>query len=242
MTDRTPLPKPDPIPPGAICNSRLLLPYAAPYFAYVGVAMFLRTLSVDWNYALRMVSVVALLAWGWRWYVPLTGPKNAWVSCGWGGLVGVAGSVLWVAMIMPFVGEAAEPWDFRPALLRLLAATLLVPLFEELLMRGFVLRLALQWGRERAVNREQALDRALWQRSIDTVEPGAWNGPALAVSTLAFASGHQVYEWPAAMVYGLLMALLWIWRKDLISCIAAHAATNLVLGIYVYHTQSWHLW
>jgi hypothetical protein len=38
------------------------------------------------------------------------------------------------------------------------------------------------------------------------------------------------------------MAALWIVRKDLLSCIVAHAVTNLGLGLYVRATGSWALW
>jgi hypothetical protein len=38
------------------------------------------------------------------------------------------------------------------------------------------------------------------------------------------------------------MAALWIVRRDLIAPIAAHAATNLVLYVYIFLTGSWGLW
>lgn len=59
-----------------ISNRDLLLPYFAPYFAYVGIASLFQNLSVELNYALRIIVVVPLIAWAWKWYVPITGPKN----------------------------------------------------------------------------------------------------------------------------------------------------------------------
>lgn len=224
------------------CNYRLLLPYAAPYFAYVGVATFLRALPSGWNYAVRIVAALVLLAWGWRWYVPLRGPRNPWASALWGALVGLVGTVVWVALLAPFVAAAGDPWSLTDAALRLVAAVLLVPVFEELFMRGYVLRVAYQWGDERRAGTPQALDRTLWERSLDTVAPGAWNGYAIGISTVVFALGHHYAEWPAAMAYGLLMAALWVRRQDLLACVVAHGVTNLALGLYVNLTGNWQLW
>lgn len=71
---------------------------------------------------------------------------------------------------------------------------------------------------------------------MSEVSPGAWSWAAVGISILAFTSGHAVHEWPAALAYGLLMAGLWINRKDLIACITAHAVTNIALACFVYAT------
>ncbi len=44
------------------------------------------------------------------------------------------------------------------------------------------------------------------------------------------------------LTYGILISVLWITRKDLFSCIIAHATTNLTLALYVYFTGHWQLW
>jgi hypothetical protein len=44
------------------------------------------------------------------------------------------------------------------------------------------------------------------------------------------------------MAYGFLMAGLWIGRKDLLSCVGAHATTNATLAAYVRLTGHWTLW
>jgi hypothetical protein len=64
----------------------------------------------------------------------------------------------------------------------------------------------------------------------------------VGISTAAFALGHQVYEWPAAIAYGLLMSVLYIIRKDLAACVAAHAATNFSLALFVCLTGQWQYW
>lgn len=224
-------------------NRELIIPYAAPYLAYVGIASLLQDkLGVEFNYILKLVVVTGLLAWAWRWYMPLTGPRSRAGSCGWGVVFGLIGLVLWCALYAPFAGSSAEPWSFSGFVLRLVTASLIVPVFEELMMRGFVFRLALQWDEFRRKKSSTPLLDALEHVSINDVRPGAWSVSAVVISTLVFTAGHTVPEWPAAIVYGFLMAMLWIVRKDLLSCIVAHGITNLGLALYVYLTGSWELW
>ena len=61
----------------ALSNRDLMIPYFAPYFAYVGIAsLFQNILPIEINYVLRLIVVPALLFWAWKWYLPLTGPKS----------------------------------------------------------------------------------------------------------------------------------------------------------------------
>jgi hypothetical protein len=77
---------------------------------------------------------------------------------------------------------------------------------------------------------------------VTELEPGAWTPLAVGLSSVIFALGHSPAEYLAGVAYGLLMAGLWIVRRDLVSCIAAHAVTNLVLAAYVRASGSWGLW
>ncbi len=232
-------PRPDVI----FFNKDLLIPYLAPYLAYVAVASLPgEYLAREWNYVLRLALAVPLMGWGWKRYVSLTGPGSAVASVGVGVLGGVAGAILWVLLLLPFVESGGAPWSETAFMLRLLSAGLVVPIFEELLMRGYVLRVAYQWDLERKAGEDDPFGKAFYERSINQVEPGAWSAPAVAVSTVVFALGHNMSEWPAALAYGALMSLLWIVRKDLLSCIVAHSATNILLALYVLKSGQWGLW
>lgn len=225
-----------------ISNYGLLLPYFAPYMAFVGIISLGSVLPAEWKYGLSIMVVSILLLWFRRRYVSLTGPMSSTISIFWGVLVGILGTVIWVSMRLPFVAAGVDDWNPVAFCLRLFAASLLVPLFEEILMRGYIFRLAYQWDCERKRKNDKSLYSALHDRSINNVEQGAWSIPAVIISTIAFTAGHNLEEWPAAFIYGLLMAFLWIKRKDLIACIAAHATTNFTLGLYVYFTKQWGLW
>jgi membrane protease YdiL (CAAX protease family) len=226
-----------------IPNRRLLLAYAIPYFVYVGIAsLFAGHLPVELIYALRLLVVSGLIVWAWRWYVPLKGPKSPWASVATGTVAGLAGAAFWVALLWPFAAKNVEPWTDLAFVLRLVAAGMIVPVFEELLMRGFILRLTVQWDNARKEGEKNPLGSALDERSVISVKPGAWTCWAIAISTIAFTLGHHVREWPAAMVFGLLMAFLWIYRKDLLSCVTAHGVANITLALFVRATGNWGLW
>ena len=224
-------------------NEKLMLAYLLPYAAYVGLATFQGSLfSRELAYALRILCCGALLLYFWRRYVSLGGPRSRAGSLLLGAIVGLFGSWLWLALRQPFAPAAAEPWTPTAFALRMLASVALAPLIEELLLRGYLLRLVVQWQRARRAGEARPLQRVLDARSIDEVEPGAWTPLAVLLSTAAFTLGHAPAEWPAAGAYGLLMAMLWIARRDLLSCVVAHAVTNLGLGLWVWNSGHFELW
>lgn len=229
--------------PLAETNRRLALPYLLPYAAYVGIASLpAGWLSIEANYALRIAVVTALLAWGWRSYRGLLGPHSPAGSIALGAAVGVVGLVVWIALKTSLVLPGAEPWAATAWWLRLAASVLVVPVFEELAMRGFVLRFLVQWQQAAAEKVKDPFGDGLDRYSIHDLAPGAGTPVAVFASSLVFMAGHGVAEYPAAFAYGLLVAALWIARKDLLSCIAAHAVTNLLLALYVRATGHWELW
>lgn len=227
-----------------IPNHRLFVAYVAPYFAYVLIASIAgRFVSMEVNYLLRIVIVPFLLLWSRRWFVSFRGPGSPALSVLAGVLFGFAGLLIWIVLLEPFVQPGSvKAWSDSAFILRLLAAGLLVPVFEEVLMRGFVFRLALQWDEARKSKVKDAFQMVMEDRSVNDVEPGVWSWAAVIISTVVFTLGHTVPEWPASIAYGLLMAFLYIWRKDLLGCIVAHAVTNIGLAFYVFHTGKWHLW
>lgn len=228
----------------SVVNRDLIVPYAIPYFGYVGLVSigpkFISDLSI---YVLCLMIVPLLLFWAWKWYAPLSGPKSMAGSVLWGIIFGLLGLVLWCALLQPFVDIKGEAWEFNPFLARALAASLIVPVFEEMFIRGYFLKAAWQWDMNRknpAV--ESALNHTLDEDSVNDVPPGAWSVAAIVISSIAFAAGHMPSEWLAAVAYSLLISFLWVLRKDLLSCMVAHGVTNLSLSIYVWYSGNWGFW
>ena len=227
-----------------ISNRRLILPYSLPFLIYVFFAsVFKNHIPIELNYILSMIVYLSALVWAWKWYIPVTGPKSSFTSVILGIAAGVVGAFIWIIMLIPFSNPIDnEVWTDAAFILRVLAAGFLVPVFEEIFIRGFVFRLAFQWGEARILKEDAPLQIVLDEKSINDVRPGAWSWIAVVVSSIVFASGHHMYEWPASIAFSLFMTLLLIIRRDLVVCIVAHGVTNISLAFYVLTTNSWHLW
>ena len=225
-----------------VSNAQLLIPYLLPYLVYVGAEAFPDSLGPAPPYVARLLLVPLALAWAWRWYGPLRGPRPLVGSLALGAGAGLVGTALWILLLAPFAEPGGEAWDDLTWGLRLLASGTLPPIFEELLMRGWILGLVVQWERARRGGAEAPFGEALDRRSIRELEPGAWTPLAVGISSVVFALGHTPAAYLAAVAYGLLMAGLWIVRRDLVSCIAAHAVTNVTLALFVRASGSWGYW
>jgi len=227
-----------------VSNRDLALPYFLPYFAYVGIASLPDgMISIELSYLLRILMVTSLIVWAWKWFFPLSSENQRLLSILWGMAVGLAGFVLWCLLLVPFIDSIkGDAWSTQGFLLRLLAAGLLVPLFEEMAIRGYVFRVALQWDQARKNRSRDPLLTALDDATIFDVKAGAWTWPAVIISSLVFTLGHTRPEWVAAFAYSLLISWLWIKRGDLLSCIVAHGTTNLILALFVFMTGQWGFW
>jgi CAAX prenyl protease-like protein len=54
--------------------------------------------------------------------------------------------------------------------------------------------------------------------------------------------GFEHHRWLVGLLAGIGYNALLYYKKDLSSCVIAHAVTNLLLGIYVLFTQQWTFW
>jgi hypothetical protein len=214
-----------------------------PYVLYVllGALADVRT-HAEAIYAARLLAVGGALAFFWRDYLPLHGPRSAAASLALGAVAGVFGAVLWVALRAPFAAGDAGAWSDSAWAARALGSTLLPPFIEELLFRGWLLRSLLLFERERRAGSASPFADAFDRAALGDVAPGAWSAFAVAVSSALFASGHLPGEWLAAFAYGVAMCALWIARGDLVSCISAHAVTNAALALWVRANGSWGSW
>ncbi|MFN0195951.1 MAG: CAAX prenyl protease-related protein [Planctomycetaceae bacterium] len=191
-------------------------------------------------YALKIV-LVAIVCWFCRGAYP----SISRTGLGYAILAGVLGFVLWIGLcelnlegslnaflpsgLRPAPRVGFNPWavmddpTLRMAFLciRFFGLVAIVPLIEELFMRGW-----------------------LWRYlQADDFTKVPWGNPSRASLlgvTLFFAITHP--EYIAATVWSLLISGLFIRTRNLWSCITAHALTNLLLGAYIVWTEHWELW
>jgi membrane protease YdiL (CAAX protease family) len=122
----------------------------------------------------------------------------------------------------PLEQLAATPtWAYMFLAIRFIGLALVVPVIEEFFLRGFMMRFVMadQW----------------WKVPFGRVTP-----LAVAVGILFPVLYHP--EKLAALLWFSLVTWLMVRTKTIWDCVAAHAITNLLLGIYVVTRGQWHLW
>lgn len=164
-------------------------------------------------------------------------------------VVGVVGVVLWIwicrlhlepKLLAPLGLDSFIDMGKRPAYnpleqlaatpalaylflaIRFLGLAVIVPIIEEFFLRGFLMRFATQ--------------EKWWEVSFGTA-----SRTALVVGTVVPMLMHPA-ELFAAAVWFSLVTWLMLRTKNIWDCVAAHAVTNLLLGIYVVAQHQWQLW
>lgn len=173
-----------------------------------------------------------MLAWFWPCYrfVPL-GPT----ALGWGAAAGLLAFAVWVCPQVVFHAAARTTDGFDPTPLanrpglygavlagRLLRLIVVVPLVEEILWRGFLLRFLVREDFERA--------------------PFRFTPFSFGVVCVLFVLEHARVDWAGAAVTAVLYNLVAIRTQSLGACVLAHAVTNGLLGAYILVTRQWGFW
>ncbi|GBC60711.1 CPBP family intramembrane metalloprotease [Desulfonema ishimotonii] len=183
------------------------------------------------TYPVRIIAVMIALAVFWKSYDEIRRERfeagKLLTALGAGVLV----FVLWISMDWEFavMGEqdAYDPrtlpgnWAYAFIAVRLFGASVVVPVFEEIFWRSFILRYI--------VNPD-----------FTTVRIGAFTWSSFLISALLFGAEHNL--WLAGIVAGLLYNLLLYRTRHLSYCIIAHGVTNFLLGVYVLQTGHWQFW
>lgn len=123
----------------------------------------------------------------------------------------------------PLTELAATPaWAYTFLAIRFAGLALVVPVIEEFFLRGFLMRFVIRenW----------------WAVPFGTLTP-----LAAVVGTAVPMLMHPAELIAAAVWFSLVTWLMWRTR-NIWDCVAAHAVTNLLLGIYVVTQHEWQLW
>lgn len=112
-------------------------------------------------------------------------------------------------------------WAYTFLAIRLVGLALVVPVIEEFFLRGFVMRFVVE---------------ADWWK----VPFGTANRLAIVVGTAVPVLMHP-QEALAAAVWFSAITWLMLRTRNIWDCVAAHAVTNLLLGVYVVASGNWWL-
>ena len=121
-------------------------------------------------------------------------------------------------------GLAALPAAGRIAWLvfRTAAAVITVPIAEELVFRGFLIR-------------------RLISADFESLDPRRYTIVSVLISSLAFGLLHGD-RWLAGTLTGFLYAFVYLKRGRIGDAVAAHATTNALLAAWVLIGSRWYLW
>jgi CAAX prenyl protease-like protein len=195
------------------------------------------------SYPIRSAVVVALLLALSQQVIPLR-PTYPVVSA----LVGLGVFVLWIAPDLLFhyrghwlfqnaiTGKAAS--SIAPELthnlafliIRTAGATFIVPIFEELFWRGWLMR----WLISSDISKVPVGD-------FRKVPLGEYQPMAFWVTAVLFASEHGAY-WEVGLLAGIIYNWWMVRTRNLADCIWAHAVTNGALSAYVIAAGQWQYW
>ena len=197
-----------------------------------GLANFPATIHL-YLYPFRAVATGLLLAFFWKRYDEtrfrdLLRYRETLLSVG----VGIIVFVLWINMPWA-LGASVTPAGYDPTvvsdsftrhclmLIRLLSASIVVPIMEELFWRSFLLRYVIN-------------------PDIATVPVGAFSWASFLIGALLFGLEH--HQFYAGIMAGVAYSLLLYRTRSLVLCIVSHGVTNALLGVFVLQTQQWRFW
>lgn len=139
-------------------------------------------------------------------------------------LAGLFIAFQWVALdgLYPLLGvDTLYNYSSIDIFLKLLTGVVLAPVIEEFFTRFFLMRFVIEKN---------------WQK----VRIGTYSLISFIITVIYFGFSHN--RWLVGIITAIILNLLLYKRKNIESCILAHAIANLALGIYVIATGSFYFW
>jgi len=189
------------------------------------------------GYCIRAVLALLVCAFCARFWVKMFPPRwTRWTTCAL--FLGVVSTSLWVLLAAipvknPFLmgdarpafnpfnpKEGIESWAWAFWSVRMFGLVVLVPVMEEIFLRGWFLR---------------------WVQGGNWLERSVGEMTALAWGALAFYAVVTHPEWIAAVVWFALVTFYVQRTKNLWDAVLFHVGTNTALGIYVLFSGQWGL-
>ncbi len=182
-------------------------------------------------YPVKIIAVAIVLIIYWKSYeeLSITVLKAGHIIAALA--AGVLVFVLWIHMDWNFATMGApdsyDPnvlplkWFYAFIIIRIFGASVIVPVFEEIFWRSFIIRYI--------INPDFLL-----------VKIGTFTWVSFLFSSLLFGLEHHF--WLAGIAAGIIYNIILYRTRDIWYCIVAHGITNFLLGIYVIKTGNWHFW
>jgi len=209
-------------------NLRPYYPYVLPFAAFMVFTEAGNWIpgSVYYIYPIKTLVTAGILLYYWKYYREL--------NLGWTGFslfCGIAVFIIWVGIEGSYPkisGSTYDPYAFTSKRVavwlifnRMIGSVIVVPVMEELFWRSFILRF-------------------LINQDFQKVKLGAFTWSSFIISSLLFGAEHN--RWLAGIIAGAIYNIVLYHRKELSDCIAAHAVTNFLLGVFVISSGTYEFW
>ncbi len=208
---------------------RPFIPYVVPFalfaiFTYISPLFHISRLLI---YPIKTVLVTVSLVYFWNVYKQEIRFSFSWLAV----ISGVFVFIIWVLPegLYPQIGHSEfNPYKYASGYgvylliaFRLIGASLIVPVMEELFWRSFALRFVIKYD-------------------FKSVPLGQFSWFSFIIISVLFGLEH--HRWLVGIVAGMVYAGVLYHRKNLFDPILSHAITNFLLGLYVVSTHRWSFW
>jgi CAAX prenyl protease-like protein len=209
-----------------------MLPYLLPFAIYIGLSLIGNYFEngVYIMYPVKTLCVAASL-WYFRQHYDELRIKLTLLPAIAAVVTGIVVFLIWILPegLYPHLGTSEfDPTIFANRSLlvflivfRIAGAVLVVPIFEELFWRSFLIR----W---------------IIKPDFKKVPLGTFTWASFLLISLFFGLEH--HRWLVGLAAGVIYNLLLYRQKQLLPCVIAHAVTNLALAVYVLFTGRWSYW
>lgn len=210
-------------------NQRAYIPYIVPFVLFA-VCIYTAPLffaSQFLVYPVKTILVAASLIYFWNAYKQEIRFTFSWLAV----ISGVVVFFVWVLPegLYPQIGHSEfNPYEqasgygvYFLIAFRLVGASLIVPIMEELFWRSFALRFAIR-------------------SDFKSVPLGHFSWFSFILISLLF--GFEHHRWLVGIFAGMVYAGVLYRRRNLFDPILSHAITNFLLGLYVLSTHQWSFW
>jgi len=210
-------------------QKRPYIPYVAPFaiFAVCSYVGPLFNIPQGILYSIKTVLVAATLINYWNVYKQEIKFSFSWLPV----ISGVFVFFIWVLPegLYPQIGHSEfNPYEqatgygvYFVISFRLIGATLVVPLMEELFWRSFALRFVIK-------------------SDFKYLPLGQFSWFSFIFISILF--GFEHHRWLVGIFAGMVYSGLLYRSKNLFDPILSHTITNFLLGIYVVSTHQWSFW
>jgi len=192
--------------------------YLIPFILYAVTAPVVDYFFKGYGYLAKTIATLIALGYFWNDYkeIKLKFDPSAI-------FVGALVFIVWVGL--EFFYTPAKT-IFIPIIqniiIRFFGSVIVAAAIEELFTRSFLMRFIINPGK--------------WEK----VPIGKYSFLSFLITVLVFGFAHN--RWIAGLAVGIILNLYLYKKKDIFSCIQAHAWANLILAVYVTVTSSWFFW